>query len=103
DRSAQFQRAIGATSTMFFNSTPVPQRPAVYNNVLLLNHKGDGSFYGDVSNLATAASRTVGSIKTLPKPGFLLAGYQRFRNDDIPAGSRGTEISRWRGLTASSS
>jgi hypothetical protein len=91
DRYAQFQRAIGATSTLFFNSTPTPQRPTLSNGVLFLNHKGDGSFYGDVANLGTAAARVIANVKALPKPGFLLAGYQRFRNDDIPDGSRGTE------------
>jgi hypothetical protein len=29
------------------------------------------------------ANRIINSIKTLPKPGFLLAGYQRLRQDDF--------------------
>lgn len=91
DRYAQFQQAVGATSTTFFNSFPATQHPTVYNSVLFLNHKNDGSFYGNVSNLVTAASRIVGNIKKLPRPGFLLAGYQRFRNDDISPASMGTE------------
>jgi len=91
DRYAQFQQAIGATSTILFNSIPTAQHPTIYSNALLLNHKGDGSFYGDVFNLSSAATRIVGNVKKLAKPGFLLAGYQRFRNDDIPVGSMGTE------------
>ncbi len=48
---------------------------------LIYNHVNDATFYADVSNLATASERIVNKLKGKPRPSFLLAGYQRFRND----------------------
>jgi hypothetical protein len=65
--------------------------PTAYQGVAFLNHKTDGTFYADVHDLSAAAARIIQSVKSLPLPGFLLAGYQRFRADDIALGSMGTE------------
>ncbi len=91
DRYALFQNAIGASATLFFNSSPASHVPTVYQQALLFNHKTDGTFYADVHDLSATATRLVQLIQTLPRPGFLLAGYQRFRSDNIAPGSMGTE------------
>ncbi|MGE5682066.1 MAG: T9SS type A sorting domain-containing protein, partial [Bacillota bacterium] len=50
---------------------------------LIFNHVDDGTFYGDVNNLGAAANRILLSLKAKVKPTFMLAGYQRFRQDDF--------------------
>lgn len=82
-RLANFQNSINARVTMLFDPQLNSQRPTLKYNALMFSHTGDGSFYGDASNLDNMANRIINSIKTLPKPGFLLAGYQRLRQDDF--------------------
>ena len=80
---ANFQNNINARLTMLFDPQLISQRPVIRYNALMFNHTNDGSFYGDTSNLDNMANRIITSIKTLPNPGFLLAGYQRLRQDDF--------------------
>ena len=54
---------------------------------LLYNHVNDETFYANVTNLNTAANRIINKLKNKPRPGFLLAGYQRFRSDGTSIGS----------------
>ena len=82
-RLANFQNSINARVTMLFDPQLNSQRPTIRYNALMFSHTGDGSFYGDASNIENMANRIINSIKTLPKPGFLLAGYQRIRQDDF--------------------
>ncbi len=82
-RLANFQNSINARVTMLFDPQLISQRPLIKNNALMFSHTGDDSFYGDASNLDNMATRIINSIKTLSKPGFLLAGYQRLRQDDF--------------------
>ncbi len=82
-RLANFQNSINARITMLFDPQLNSQRPTIKYNALMFNHTGDGSYYGEASNLDNMANRIINSVKTLPKPGFLLAGYQRLRQDDF--------------------
>ncbi len=80
---SQFQSAVGAKLTMLFDPQLASQVPITTFGSLLFNHVDDNSFYGDASNLTTMANRILTNIKTQQKPGFLLAGYQRLRQDDF--------------------
>lgn len=79
----EFQKAIGANLTFTFD--PKLQTQTAYTNYggLIFNHVDDGTFYGDVNNLGAAANRILLSLKAKVKPTFMLAGYQRFRQDDF--------------------
>lgn len=79
----QFQSAIGAKLTMLFDPQLASQVPITHFGTLMLNHVNDGSFYGDASDLTAMANRIITNIKKQNKPGFLLAGYQRFRQDEF--------------------
>ncbi|MFH0736405.1 MAG: GxGYxYP domain-containing protein [bacterium] len=80
---ANFQNNINARLTMLFDPQLISQRPVLRYNALMFNHTNDGSFYGDASSLDNMANRIITNIKSLPNPGFLLAGYQRLRQDDF--------------------
>ncbi|MGE5411037.1 MAG: T9SS type A sorting domain-containing protein [Clostridiales bacterium] len=82
-RLGQFQKEIGADITFTFD--PKLQTQSAYTNygALIFNHVDDGTFYGDVSNLPAAANRILATLKTKTKPFFMLAGYQRLRQDDM--------------------
>lgn len=82
-RLANFQNAINANLTMLFDPQLNSQVPTIRYNALMFSHTGDGSFYGDASNLDNMANRIINKLKTLNKPAFLLAGYQRLRQDDF--------------------
>ena len=79
----QFQAAIQSPLTMIFDPLLPSQTPNNNYGALIFNHVNDGTFYGNVSNLSTAAANIVNLIKNKPRPKFLLAGYQRLRQDDF--------------------
>jgi len=79
----QFQSAVGAKLTMLFDPQLASQVPITQFGTLMFNHVNDGSFYGDASSITAMADRIISNIKKQNKPGFLLAGYQRFRQDDF--------------------
>ncbi|MHB1049373.1 MAG: T9SS type A sorting domain-containing protein [Bacteroidota bacterium] len=83
NRYGNFQKEIGASLTMVYDPLLPLQIPQTQFGGLLFNHCNDGSFYGNVSNISTAASRLLNILKQKSPPYFLLAGYQRFRQDDF--------------------
>jgi len=82
-RYGEFQTAADCDLTFVFDPQLISQRAVIRSGALFFNHTGDNSFYGDVSDLDAAASRIITNIKKQNKPGFLLAGYQRLRQDDF--------------------
>jgi hypothetical protein len=80
-RYGQFQQAVGAPLTLLFDPQIASQTPVTSFGPLMFNHVGDGSFYGNASDLNAMAQRIVTNLKKQTRPGFLLAGYQRFRQD----------------------
>ncbi|MDP2302919.1 MAG: GxGYxYP family putative glycoside hydrolase [Ignavibacteria bacterium] len=80
---ADFQTAIGAKLTMIFDPMLPTQTPNTQYGALLFNHVNDGSFYGNASDLQTFANTILNNIKLKQKPGFILAGYQRFRQEEF--------------------
>jgi len=84
-RYASFQSSAGADLTMVYDPLLPSQVPVTTYGPLLFNHTGDGSFYGDASDLTAMANRIIAKVRTQPLPSFLLAGYQRFRQDDFAA------------------
>jgi hypothetical protein len=82
-RFGQFQTAVDAQLTFVFDPLLQTQRANTTYGTLIFNHVNDGSFYGDASNLPDMANRILNAIRTKPKPFFLLAGYQRFRQDEF--------------------
>ena len=83
NRYGDFQKEIGASLTMVYDPLLPLQITQTQFGGLLFNHCNDGSFYGDVSNISTAAVRLLNILKQKSPPYFLLAGYQRFRQDDF--------------------
>ncbi len=79
----QFQSAIRSPLTMIFDPLLPSQAPNTNFGALIFNHVNDGTFYGNVSNLNTAAANIINLIKNKPRPKFILAGYQRMRQDDF--------------------
>ena len=82
-RYGQFQSATQTNLTILYDPLVPSQTPFTDFGPLMFNHMGDGSFYGDASNLNAMATRILNSLRSKPKPNFLLAGYQRFRQDDF--------------------
>lgn len=78
-----FQKAIGSDLTLLFDPLLPLQTPLTQYGSILFNHCDDGSFYGNASNISTMATRILNSLKQKQPPYFLLAGYQRFRQDDF--------------------
>lgn len=79
----QFQSAVGAKLTMLFDPQLASQVPVTNFGTLMFNHVNDGSFYGDAGDLTVMANRIITNIKKQNRPGFLIAGYQRFRQDEF--------------------
>ncbi|NUN09036.1 MAG: T9SS type A sorting domain-containing protein [Ignavibacteriaceae bacterium] len=79
----QFQKDIGAHLTFLFDPLLATQTPTTFFGSLLFNHVNDNTFYSDVSNLNTTATRIVNALTGKQKPYFYLAGYQRMRQDDF--------------------
>lgn len=82
-RLGEYEKAINAGLTFVFDPKLSTQTPYLNFGGLLFNHSDDGTFYGDVSSLGAAASRILNALKTKTKPCFMLAGYQRLRQDDF--------------------
>ncbi len=84
-RYASFQSGAGADLTILYDPLLPSQIPLTDYGPLLFNHTGDGSFYGNASDLTAMADRIITKTRTQPLPSFLMAGYQRFRQDDFTA------------------
>lgn len=82
-RLGKFSREAGTGVTMLFDPKLATQTAYQSYGGTLFNHSTDGTFYGDVSNLTAAANRILLALKGKLRPAFMLAGYQRFRQDDF--------------------
>jgi hypothetical protein len=60
----------------------VTQRAYTNYGGLLYNHVNDETFYANMSDLNVARDRIINKLNGKSKPSFLLAGYNRFRNDN---------------------
>lgn len=78
-----FAKDIGVDLTFLFD--PKLKTQQVYNQYggLMYNHVDDETFYGDVIDLNSVAEQIKNKVKAKTSPSFLLAGYQRFRQDDV--------------------
>lgn len=82
-RYGSFQAGAGVDLTVLYDPLLPSQVPVTTYGTLMFNHTGDGSFYGDASDLNAMANRIITKVRTQTRPSFLLAGYQRFRQDDF--------------------
>ena len=82
-RYGAFQSSVGAALTVVYDPLLSSQTPITTYGSLMFNHVGDGSFYGDASSTSAMATRILNAVRAQPLPSFLLAGYQRFRQDDF--------------------
>ena len=76
-----FTQQTGTDLTFLFD--PALQTQKAYTNFggLLFNHVNDETFYANVTDLAASSERIINKLRNKPKPSFLLAGYQRLRQD----------------------
>lgn len=81
NRLGSFAQQTGTDLTFLFD--PALQTQKAYTNFggLLFNHVNDETFYANVTDLGASSERIIGKLRNKPKPGFLLAGYQRLRQD----------------------
>ncbi|MBK9292797.1 MAG: hypothetical protein IPM52_14405 [Bacteroidetes bacterium] len=86
-RLAQFSQQSGALLTFLFDPGLLTQQAYEQFGGLLYNHVNDETFYAPVVNLQQAAARIAGKLNGKPRPNFLLAGYQRLRQDNFTIGS----------------
>jgi len=82
-----FSQQTGTDLTFLFD--PALQTQHAYTNFggLLYNHVNDDTFYADVRDLSASSTRIVNKLRNKPKPNFLLAGYQRLRQDGFTVGA----------------
>lgn len=82
-----FSEAIGADLTFLFDPGLQTQKPYTNFGGLLYNHVNDDTFYGDVRDLQVVTNRILNKLRNADTPGFLLAGYQRLRQDGTTVGA----------------
>ncbi len=99
-RLGTFARQTNSEVTLLYDPALLTQTAYTNYEGLLYNHVTDQTFYADVSNPAIVVSRIVSKLMAKSKPGFLLAGYQRMRQDnaEIGAGSHDLTIPRLKGI-----
>lgn len=87
NKLGSFAQQTGTDLTFLFD--PALQTQKVYTNFggLLYNHVNDETFYADVRDLSAVSDRIVNKLRNKPKPNFLLAGYQRLRQDGFAIGA----------------
>lgn len=80
-RLGSFAQQTGTDLTFLFD--PALQTQKAYTNFggLLFNHVNDETFYANVTDLTAVSERIINKLRNKPKPSFLLAGYQRLRQD----------------------
>lgn len=77
-----FSEQTGSQMTMLFDPGLQTQRAYTNYGGLLYNHVNDDTFYANFSNLTTVKDRIVSKLNGKTKPRFLMAGYERFRQDN---------------------
>jgi len=78
-----FAEQTNSQMTMIFDPGLMTQKSYTNYGGLLYNHVNDDTFYADVSNLATVRDRIISKLSGKSKPRFLMAGYERFRQDNM--------------------
>ncbi|MBW6479411.1 MAG: T9SS type A sorting domain-containing protein [Bacteroidales bacterium] len=81
-----FAEATGTELTFLFDPALQTQRVYTQFGGLLYNHVNDETFYANVTDLNVAAQRITNKLSSQSTPNFLLAGYQRFRQDGTNVG-----------------
>jgi hypothetical protein len=81
-----FAESTGTELTILFDPGLATQKAYTQYGSLLYNHVNDDTFYADVTDLNITAQRITGKLNNKPRPAFLLAGYQRFRQDGTTVG-----------------
>lgn len=76
-----FSELTGTDLTFLFDPGLTTQKAYTNFGGLLYNHVNDDTFYANVQDLQTVTSRILGKLRNKPTPNFLLAGYQRLRQD----------------------
>ncbi len=78
-----FSQETNTQLTMLFDPALMTQYSYTNFGGLLYNHVNDDTFYADFSNLNTVRDRIVSKLSGKSKPRFLMAGYERFRQDNM--------------------
>ncbi len=86
-RLGSFAQQTSTSLTFLFDPGLQTQQPYQNFGGLLYNHVNDETFYADVRDLTATSARIINKLKNKPKPNFLLAGYQRLRQDGTTIGS----------------
>jgi hypothetical protein len=76
-----FSAETNSLMTIMFDPALQTQRAYTNYGGLLYNHVNDDTFYADVSDLNAVRDRIVSKLSGKTKPRFLMAGYERFRQD----------------------
>jgi hypothetical protein len=86
NKLGSFAEATGTELTFLFDPALQTQRVYTQFGGLLYNHVNDETFYANVTDLNVAAQRITNKLSSQSTPNFLLAGYQRFRQDGTNVG-----------------
>ncbi len=86
----EFSEATGTELTFLFDPALATQQAFTQYGGLLYNHVNDNTFYANVTDLHETADRIINKLAGKPRPNFLLAGYQRFRQDGTAVGPNNT-------------
>ncbi len=87
NKLGEFAENTGTELTFLFDPALSTQQVYSQYGGLLFNHVNDNTFYGNVTDLNATAQGIINRLKNKPRPGFLLAGYQRLRQDGTSIGS----------------
>lgn len=83
EKLGRFNDDIGIKLCMLMDPKLSTQTAYTGYGNLLLNHVNDGTFYGESNQEGKLSSRILQLLGSKWKPGFLIAGYQRLRQDDF--------------------
>jgi len=83
NKLGSFAKDIGVDLTFLFDPKLKTQQAHQQYGGLLYNHVDDQTFYGNVIDLKSVSEQIKSKLKAKSSPSFLLAGYQRLRQDDI--------------------
>ena len=96
-----FSEQTNSQLSILFDPGLMTQKAYTNYGGLLYNHVNDDTFYADVSNLTTVRDRIVSKLSGKSKPRFLMASYQRFRQDNMLLESNDITLPRLKTLMES--
>lgn len=96
-----FSEQTGSQMTMLFDPGLQTQRAYTNYGGLLYNHVNDDTFYANFLNLTTVKDRIVSKLNGKTKPRFLMAGYERMRQDNSNLESNDITLPRLKTLMES--